>query len=180
MNFTELAQTITKLGAPLLGTVLGGPAGGAIGSLIANQFGGSVDNQESIAALALKITGDPNAQVKLAEIEATNKVELQKLLIQSESNRMQNEISKISLDNTNTANARESNIKRETYYPEILSSVITLGFIICIYWIIAFKQDEADHDVLYLLMGVIGTAFNQVVNYWLGSSSQKVMRINKA
>lgn len=180
MDFTTLAKAITKLGAPLLGTVLGGPAGGAIGNLIASKFDEEgITNDESIGKLASKIMGDPEASIKLAEIESSHKIELQRLLLQGEQQKLQAEIAQTTLDIDNTKNAREMNVKKESYFPEALSVLIALGFILTIYWIVAYTQDASDKDVLYTLVGVIGTAFTQMVSYWLGSSSPKVNRNNR-
>ena len=41
MNWNDLAKTVIGLGAPLLGTALGGPLGGAAGKLLADALGAS-------------------------------------------------------------------------------------------------------------------------------------------
>ena len=70
--------------APLLGGLLGGQGGAAIGSLIASGLG--VGNTPSEVSQALQT--NPDAAVKLKQIEATRQVELQALVIQSEANRL--------------------------------------------------------------------------------------------
>jgi hypothetical protein len=65
--------------APLLGTVLGGPLGGAAGSLIAAGLG----VEDSPAAVEAALASDPSAMVKIKEIELTNKVEIQRLATQT-------------------------------------------------------------------------------------------------
>jgi hypothetical protein len=72
--------------APLLGTLLGGPAGAAVGTLIASGLG--VGNTPSEIAVAL---ADPNVAVKLKQIEKDRQVELQALLVQAESHRLTQE-----------------------------------------------------------------------------------------
>ena len=52
--------------APIAGSLLGGPAGGAVGSLIASALG--VDNTPDAVAAAIK--ADPDAAIKLRQIEA--------------------------------------------------------------------------------------------------------------
>ena len=39
MNWADLARQVIGLGAPLLGTALGGPLGGAAGQILASALG---------------------------------------------------------------------------------------------------------------------------------------------
>jgi hypothetical protein len=70
-------KTIASL-APMLGAVLPIPGGAAIGQLIASTFGGDSNNPDELTRL---IQADPDAALKLKEIESNNKVALEKLLI---------------------------------------------------------------------------------------------------
>lgn len=87
----SLGETIAGF-APMLGGLIGGPLGVGLGKLVASAFGGDADDPEELAKI---ISADPQAAVKLREIELNNKVELEKLVIQSEANRLANETSKI-------------------------------------------------------------------------------------
>lgn len=79
MEWRDLA-TIVGRTAPILGSLLGGPAGGAVGTVIASVLG--VGNSPDNVSQALTI--NPDAAVKLSEIEATRTIELQKLIFQTE------------------------------------------------------------------------------------------------
>jgi hypothetical protein len=70
--------------APVLGTLVGGPAGGAVGALVASALGVGGTPDEVAAA----IKTDPEAAVKLKQLEVTRQVELQGLLVQAESARL--------------------------------------------------------------------------------------------
>lgn len=59
------------------------------------------------------------------------------------------------------------------YFAMFISFLIIVSFYACIYWIAAYPQEAGDNDVLYMLLGVSGTSFGAVVNYWLGSSAEK-------
>lgn len=74
MEWKDLAATVGRV-APILGTLLGGPAGGAIGGLIASALG--TDNTPSAVSQALQV--NPDAAVKLAQIEAEQKTKLAEL-----------------------------------------------------------------------------------------------------
>ena len=63
MDWKEIGRTAASVGAPLLGGVLFGPAGAAVGSIIAAQFGVSPDATPDQVLTA--INGDPDAALKL-------------------------------------------------------------------------------------------------------------------
>lgn len=83
MEWKEIASTVGKI-APLLGPLLAGPAGVAvtIGGVIASALG--VDNTPDAVSQAISI--NPDAAVKLAQIEKDKTVELQGLAVTSASN----------------------------------------------------------------------------------------------
>ena len=74
MDWKDIAGTVGKA-APILGTLLGGPAGAAVGGLIASALGTGNNPDEVAAAVA-----GPDALVKLREIEAKRQTDLQGLL----------------------------------------------------------------------------------------------------
>lgn len=74
MDWKDLAGIIGKT-APLLGTLIGGPAGAAIGSVVASALG-TDSTPEAVGHL---LQTSPDAAVKLAQIESDSKVKLQEL-----------------------------------------------------------------------------------------------------
>lgn len=74
MDWKDIAGVVGK-SAPLLGTLLGGPAGAAVGGLVASALGTSGDPAEVAQALAV----NPDAAVKLKQIEADRQAKLQEL-----------------------------------------------------------------------------------------------------
>lgn len=76
MSWKAIANTVGKI-APTLGNLLGGPAGASIGTLIATTLG--VENTPEGVSEALRI--NPEAAIKLAEIESNQKVKLQELAV---------------------------------------------------------------------------------------------------
>jgi hypothetical protein len=158
MNFSDLGKAISNF-APLLGTVVGGAPGAVMGSIVASAFGGVASNPQDLIA---KIQGDPDAGAKLAEIESNCKIELQRIAMQMAENEF---------DFQNTKDAREKNTESKTMMPQILSIVVLIGFFACIWVILMYKQDAEDHDVLYMMLGGEVAAFQQMLQYWLGSSS---------
>lgn len=83
MQWKDLAADVGKA-APLLGALIGGPAGGAIGAVVASALGVGSSPDEVSQALAT----NPDAAVKLKQIESTRQVDLQGLIVQAEANRL--------------------------------------------------------------------------------------------
>jgi hypothetical protein len=163
MTLLDLGKEITKYGAPLLGSVIGGPAGAIIGSIVANIFGGDIGNPSD---LITKIHQDTESVNKLHELELAHQVALQQLVIQQAADGMR-------YSNDNTADARRSNLASKTLFPQFLSTVVIVGFFACIYWVAVYKEQGVDHDVMFTLLGAVGSGFGIVLNYWLGSSAEK-------
>jgi gas vesicle protein len=74
MDWKDLSGIIGKA-APILGTLIGGPAGASIGALIASALG--TDNTPTAVSQALQT--NPDAAVKLAQIESDQKIKLAEL-----------------------------------------------------------------------------------------------------
>lgn len=83
MEWKDVAKAVGAA-APILGTLLGGPAGAAIGAIVASGLG--VGNTPDEVSQALQI--NPDAAIKLKQIESTRQVELQTLVVQAESARL--------------------------------------------------------------------------------------------
>lgn len=80
VGWKDIALTVAKV-APMLGAVLGSPAAAgasAVGAVIASALGVGNTPDDVRAALA----SNPEASAKLAQIEATRQIDLQKLVVQ--------------------------------------------------------------------------------------------------
>ena len=77
MDWQDVGHAVAK-SAPALGAALGGPAGAAVGGLIAAAFG--VDR--NAAAVAEAVANDPEAAVKLREVELRHAEVLAELMTQ--------------------------------------------------------------------------------------------------
>jgi hypothetical protein len=83
MDWKDIQAEIAAA-APVLGTLIGGPAGGAIGSIVASALGTASDP----AAVQQALKTNPDAAVKLRQIEADQATELRKLMVAAENNRL--------------------------------------------------------------------------------------------
>lgn len=116
MDWKDIAGTVAK-SAPMLGGLLGGPIGagvGAIGSLIASALGVGNTPDEVSQALAV----NPDAAVKLKEIESRRQVDLQALVIQAEATRLAAETASLAAVNaTMQAEAKAEHWPTYTWRP---------------------------------------------------------------
>ena len=100
MDWKELGRKIARY-APELGAVFGGPGGAAIGtlaSMVASAFGLEPEAEpEEIAAV---IERDPQAAIKLKEIETNAIVEIRRLNVQLAIQQSQEEVAKMQAINT--------------------------------------------------------------------------------
>lgn len=88
MSWQDKAETVARAvadHAPLLGSALLGPAGATAGSLIASVFGTGNDPDQIAAAIAQ----DPQAGIKLRQIEADHRKEITRLYFEAETARIQ-------------------------------------------------------------------------------------------
>ncbi len=78
IDWKAVGNTAGKF-APMLGALLGGPAGASVGAMIASALGTGNTPMEVQQALVT----NPDAAVKLKEIESTRQVSLQALMVDS-------------------------------------------------------------------------------------------------
>lgn len=74
MKWADLKPIVAKA-APVVGTLIGGPAGAAVGGIVAAALG--VDSTPE--AVARAIQNDPDAAIKLAQLQSDERVTLQRL-----------------------------------------------------------------------------------------------------
>jgi hypothetical protein len=83
MDWKDLEGVIGSA-APLLGGLIGGPAGAAVGSIVSSALG--VGNTPD--AVSQAISTNPDAAVKLRQIEADQATKLRELAVTAENNRL--------------------------------------------------------------------------------------------
>lgn len=151
----ELGKLVIKKGAPLLGGVIGGPAGAAIGGLVAKVFGGDPTDP---AELMARVKADADAAGKLKQIEIENHTRL----------------AEIDLENTESARSREIEITKVTgklnWPMYLLAGVVVVGFFAIIAILIFVNIPVGSKDIMFMLLGVLAAQFGAVCNYFFGSS----------
>jgi hypothetical protein len=82
------------------------------------------------------------AELKLAELEASDR---------------------------NSARQRETAIKDKT--PAILAYSITIGFFSVLFYMLNFEVPQSEREVLFVMLGSLGTAWTGIIAYYFGSSA---------
>ena len=138
--------------APALATAVAGPAGGLVVSAIANKFG----VKDSVDAVAKAIAGDPEAALKLAQID------LEKLKIAQENTADARDMQKIALQQDDVFS------KRFTMYLTMFWSSTAAIYIAFITFTTIPAQNVRFADTI--LGFILGTVIATMLNFWFGSS----------
>ncbi len=171
MDWAKIVGTISS-SAPLLGSLFG-PGGTAVGALagsaiklVAAALGVSPTQEAVISA----IQTDPEAALKLAKYEMDNRVELQKLQLQSE---------QMFLADVQNARSREVETTKATGKRDmnmfVLAWVVIGGWLGMMVGLILLKlfapaANVATDPILSMLFGSLSTNAGMVVGYFFGSS----------
>lgn len=152
MDWKEVGVAVAQ-SAPALGVALGGPAGGAIGGLIAAAFG--TDNSPDSVAQA--VANDPEAAVKLRELELHHAEVLAGLAADQY---------KAALLDTQQA--------RTTHQGHWMPAALTIALAAMVTGMVGalmlVDTPASNESVIYLISGQLIGAFATAVAYWLGSS----------
>lgn len=146
--------------APLIGSALGGPLGGAAASFVAEKLGVGEGTVEAVTDMlsAGKLSPDQIAQIKVAEIE------FQKFL-------KQNNIDLESLHAGDRKSARDMFAATRSKMPAILSIIVTLGYFLILSCMMLGWLKVSDSQALLLMLGSLSTAWGMVMAFWFGTTS---------
>lgn len=145
--------------APLIGTALGGPLGGAAAAFVADKLGVEGKTIEAVTALLDSGTLSPEqiTSVKLAEIDFQRFLE-------------SNQIDLARLDVANTQGARDMQIAVRSWTPDILAVLIVIGFFGILVTMLLGVLKVSDQQSLLILLGSLSAGFGAVLNFFFGSS----------
>jgi hypothetical protein len=160
MEWKDIGSIVGKA-APLLGTLLGGPAGAAVGGIIASALGTGNDPDEVNKAIA----ANPDALVKLREIEASRAVRLEELA----ADQAKHAIATAAADRSS---AREREAKTgDSFTPRALALLVTFGFFGVLGYLMIYGRPAEGGDALLVMLGALGGAWGSVIGYYFGSSA---------
>lgn len=155
MDWKDIASVVGKA-APVVGTLLGGPAGAAVGGLVAAALG----TDSTPDAVSAALIGNPDAIVKIQELQTNAKVQLQQLAVTAEQNR---------LADVQNARARQT-ANPNDHTPQWLAGGVTFGFFGALAVVMLAPLQSAVHDLLLVMIGALQTAWVAIISYYFGSS----------
>ncbi len=170
MEWKDLGAIVGKA-APLLGSILTGNVPGAV--LAGAQILGSVFGTEaSPDAIHKAVAADPQAAVKLAEIEANNRTELQRLLVTAEANRLAAETAQYRIEVDDRQGARQREIATGSRMPAVLSIFLVLGFFAVLGAMLSGMAIIPKEYELMVgqLIGTLQSAVAAAIAYYIGST----------
>lgn len=163
MNWSQLKDTVGQA-APILGTLIGGPAGATVGTLLATALG--VEAQPKAVSKALL---DPENQVKLEQWAMQHKERLEQIALET----LQAELA-------DKANARNNH--KDSKMPSVITGALTSIVGVLLYTLFYVELPEANREVAYMLFGQASALWGASVTYWVGttrSSADKTKLMNK-
>ena len=179
-KWEDIAELVGGV-APIVGTALGGPAGGAVGSIIAKALG----VEDNADAVGMAVKADPSLIVRIKELE----FEAHKLDVEAKQKEKQAELDEVNAYLADVQSARNMQIealkqddlfsKRYVYYLASFWSIVAMVYIFMITFmtIPAANVRFADTVLGFLLGTIIAT----VIQYFLGSSkgsADKTVRLS--
>jgi hypothetical protein len=164
MDWKALGESLAKLGLPLLGTALAGPAGGAVGAALASHIGGDVAASGSPQDILSAITANAEAGRRAREFEATHQEHLLQITTTAQMEAQKAEAA-------DRQSARAAMIQTSARTPAVLSWVVVVAISI-MYGFLIWKGNPANLDdvILGRILGTLDTAFGVVLAFWLGTS----------
>ena len=178
-NIKELIGT----SAPVIGTLLGGPAGGAVGGLISKVLG--VDNTPE--AIELALMNNPDALLKIKELETSKELAILQAELEHkridvgsviDNRKLDNEKDQMFLSDKQSARSRQTDSEKATGKVDValyvIAGVIVVAFFVSILALIFITLDKQSgtYELLLMLFGALTTKFGTVVDYFFGSSNQ--------
>ena len=171
MEWRELGQAVAK-GAPLLGALLSATPAGAVISAAGALIGSALGVDATPEAIVAQIAANPEAFVRLREIESANAIELQRLLVQLEAQRTAAATAELQTAAADRADARALQTQTNSRMPAVLSVSVTLGYFSVLgYMLTSTTWKASDNPTLLLLLGSLATAWGAVMNFHFGTSA---------
>lgn len=152
----DLVSVLTKIGAPLLSTAIGGPVG-ALASAALGALAEALGTPATPDAVAKEIENNPQAAATVRKIEAEQAPDMLKAYL------------------ADVQDARQQTVKLVesgssiAWGAPVISVLIVVGFLGLVAGLL-FKS-VPDSQVVLVLFGALSQAFGTVTAYWLGSSA---------
>ena len=173
MNWSDIGNIVGKA-APVVGTLLGGPAGAAVGALVASALNVPNDPGAVNAVLATS----PDAMVKIQELQINAKVQLQQLSVTAENNRLQAEGMQYAAEAADRESARQLAAKqpKDIVRPTVTLLVLGGSMFVVVAIVLGWATEAIANTNAALTVGtVLGLWFGmtkEVMGFWFGMTKE--------
>lgn len=168
-TWSDIAGIVGKA-APVIGGLLGGPAGAAVGGLISSALG--TDNNPDAVSAAL--AGNPDALVKVQELQTNAKVQLQQLAVTAEQNRMLAANAQYSAEAADRDSARKLAAQQPKDFMRPLLAIVLMTLTAYIVWAVmgghadGVIKDTTAALTVGTLIGYVLSENKQVLGFYFG------------
>lgn len=154
MNWMDIGKQAIQMGAPILGGALGGPAGAAVGAMIANQFGIDTPTPDNIMAA---IKSDPEAALKLREVELRHQERLTEM-----------EVDRFRIETADVQDARK--VHQHHWMPSVITMLMCAMFGCIVGALFIWAIPGENKDIVVYMAGQVSGILTSCVTYWVGST----------
>jgi hypothetical protein len=156
----DKVKGLLSKGAPIIGGLIGGPAGSTVATMVAGALG----VEGTPEAIEMELTKNPDALLKIKELEARNKERLEEIALEDTKARL--------LD---TQDARRTEIERlksggSNIFMYALAAIVVVGFFGVVGALFFRAIPPASEKVAYILLGTLAAEFGSIMRYFFGSS----------
>lgn len=144
---------------PTIGTLLGGPLGGAAVSAVASALNISEPTQEKIEKMLKsgQLTAEQMAALQAADLQL--KTRMAELGIESEK-----------LNQIDRASARQMQMAIGSSVPAVLTIIVTIGYFGILIGLMTGDLKLWDNSAMHMLIGALTTAWGSMIAYYFGAS----------
>jgi hypothetical protein len=172
----KIGDFLKDNGLDLLGKVISGSSPASVVlDIVTDALG--LDKGKTEEEYVSLIKADPDAFVKLREVELTHKVELQKLALQQE---------QMYVDDVKSARTREVDVvkatKEKDWFLYGLASLVVVGFFSVLVVLMFVQLPKDSTGTVQLLFGALSMGFGGILQYFFGSSkgsADKTLMMNE-
>jgi hypothetical protein len=171
ISWKDVGATVANV-APLLGTILGGPAGAAIGGVVAAALGAANEPQAVLQA----VQSNPDAAVKLRAIELDHDAHIKDLAFQTMKAQLDASTAADSTDAADRASARQRQVAvRDLTTPTLAWIIVGATLATACAVVLGFVspgtlKDPTSASLIGTTLGYLISEAKQVVAYYFGSS----------
>ena len=173
MNWSDIGNMVGRA-APIVGTLLGGPAGAAVGALVASALNVSNDPDAVNAALV----ASPDAMIRITELQTNARVQLEQLAVQIETVRIQAAGAQYQAEAADRDSARQLAAKQPNDLIRPTLTVVTLTgslFVVVatmLGWANAAITDPTASLTVGMVLGLWLGMTKEVMGFWFGMTKE--------